>query len=134
VDDLARLGVDVRVLLVRLQLGQHLERGARELRPEEQGLQARDQRVAPEDGHEPGHPGRGHAPGPAGTAHPQRGQVGDRLEERAVEQIPVGADLRHAQLPGRERLAHAHLLLAEAPFRHAWGDRVAVDRGEDVEP
>ena len=121
------------VVVACLQLGQHLERGARQLRPEEQRLQARDQRVAAEDGHEPRHPGRGHPAGAAGAAHPQRGEVGDRLEERAVELVPVRPHLRHAQLPGRERLAHARQLLAEAPLGRARRDRVAVDRGEDVE-
>ena len=133
-DDLARLGVHVRVVVARLQLGQHLERRACELRAEEQRLQARDQRVAAEDGHEPRHPGRRHPAGAARAAHPQRGEVGDGLEERAVELVPVRAHLRHAQLPGRERLAHARQLVAEAPLGRARRDRVAVDRGEDVEP
>ena len=57
-DDLARLGVDRRVVVDRLQLGQHLERAAGELGAEEQRLQRRDQRVPAEDGHEPRHPGR----------------------------------------------------------------------------
>ena len=59
VHDLARLGVDRRIVLACLQLSEHLERASRELGPEEQRLQARDQRVAPEHGHEPRHPRRG---------------------------------------------------------------------------
>ena len=57
VDDLARLGVDRRVVLVACSAGERLERGDRELGAEQHRLQARDQRVAPEDGHEPRHPG-----------------------------------------------------------------------------
>src|SRR5262249_30351981 len=53
VRDLPRLRVDRRVVLLRLQLREHLERGARELGAEDQRLQARDDRVAPEYAHEP---------------------------------------------------------------------------------
>ena len=133
-DDLARLGVDVRVVLRRLQLGEHLQRGSRQLGPEEQRLQAGDDRVAPEHGHEPRHACCRQAPGATAPAHPQRGEVGDGLLEGPAELVPVGADLRHAELPGRERLAHARELLAEAPLGDARRDRVAVDRREDVEP
>jgi hypothetical protein len=79
-----------------------------------------------------GIPAAGIPPGTAGAAHPQRGEVGDRPEERAVDPVPLGADLRHAQLPGREGLADARLLLAEAPLGHARRHRVAVDRREHV--
>ena len=65
--DLARLGVDRGVVLARLQHRERLERGDRELGPEQHRLQARDQRVAPEDGHEPRHPRRGQ---PAETVAP----------------------------------------------------------------
>ena len=57
VDDLARLGVRERIVLGRLQAGERRERVARQLRPEDERLEARDQRVAAEHGHEPGHPG-----------------------------------------------------------------------------
>ena len=134
VDDLARLRVDVGVVLSRLELGEHLERRPRELGPEQQRLQTGDERVAPEDGHEPRHPRGRQPPHPAAAAHPERREVRDRLQEAAREVVPVAADLRDAKLPGGERLAHARHLLAEAPLGRAWRDRVAVDRGHDVEP
>ena len=57
----------------------------------------------------------------------------DWKNERA-ESVPVGPELRHAQLPRGERVAHARQLLAEAPLGRARRERVAVDRGDDVQP
>jgi hypothetical protein len=55
VKDLARLGVDRRVVGVCLELGKCVERAHGQLGAEEHRLQARDDRVASEDRHEPGH-------------------------------------------------------------------------------
>ena len=83
VDDLAGLGVDVRVVLGRLELGEDGERVLRQLGPEEERLETGDDRVPPEDGHEPRHPGCRQRAGQARVlVHAQRGQVGDRAAER----------------------------------------------------
>src|SRR5205085_6001562 len=95
VDDLSRLGVDRWIVLGRLQLGEYVEAAACELGPEEEGLVAGDQRVAAEDRHEPLHSGGREAPDPPASLHPDRGEVGDRLEEGATEIVPVGAELRY---------------------------------------
>ena len=72
VDDLAGLRVDRRVVGGRLQRGQDAEGVVRELGPEEKCLQARDERVAAEDGHEPGHPRGGKLAGDARIlVHPE---------------------------------------------------------------
>src|SRR5205085_7197378 len=113
VDDLARLRVDRRIVLRRLELRQDPERAARELGAEEERLVARDQRVSPEDGHEPRHAGRGELADPGAAPHAQRGEIGDRLEEGAAELVPVGTDLRDAQAPRREGLADARYLVPE---------------------
>ena len=132
-DDLARLGVDRRVVLGRLQVGEHIEPAPGELGPEEQGLVAGDQRVAAEDGHEPGHSGSRQPADPPASLHPQGREVGDRLEEGTAEVVPVGADLRHAQAPRRERLADARHLVAEAPLGLARHDVVAFERRDHVD-
>ena len=89
VDDLPRLGIDRRVVLGRLQLGEHVERAAGEVRPEQERLVRGDQRVAPEDGHEPRHAGS-RQPGMSGAAaaHSQRRQVGEGALERVLQCIP----------------------------------------------
>ena len=136
VHDLARLGVDVGVVLGRLQVGEHLEGAAGQLGPEHERLQAGDQRVAAEHGHEPGHARRGQTPGAdaAGAAHPQRCEIGNGLRERMAELVPARADLRDAQLPRGQRLAHAAALLAEAALdRPRLDDVVAVQRRDDVD-
>ena len=103
VDDLARLGVDRGVVLVRLELGEHLECAVRELRPEEERLQARDQRVAAEDRHEPGHPGRRQlSDRRVAAADAKRGQIGHGLREGMRELLPARANVRHAELPRSE--------------------------------
>ena len=118
VDDLAGLGVDRRVVLGRLQRGEDTERVVRELRPEEERLQARDQRVAAEDRHEPGHPrGRKLAGDTRVLVHPQRREVGDRLRERRRQLLPRGPQLRHGEVPRRERGADARELVSELPLR-----------------
>ena len=120
-DDLPRLGVDVRVVLGRLELGELLEDAPRELRPQQERLQPGDDRVAAEHRHEPRHAGRGQA---ADVDAPvllrpdaQRREVRDRLRNGALEVVPVGSQLWHPQLPGGERVAHVLELLAEAPLR-----------------
>ena len=70
-NDLARLGVDGGVVVGRLELGQNLECAAGELGAEEERLEAGDDRVAAEDGHEPRHPGRGQVAEPVPSAQPQ---------------------------------------------------------------
>ena len=103
VDDLAGLGVDRRVVFGRLEGGENTERVARELRPEEERLQARDERVAAEDGHEPGHPRGGKLAGDARIlVHPERGKVGDRLPERHRQLLPGGLQLRDGEVPRGE--------------------------------
>jgi hypothetical protein len=104
VDDLPRLRVELRIVLGRLEVREHLERAAGELRPEQQRLQARDQRVPPEYGHEPRHPGRGQRA--EAVADPQRGEVGNRTRERMVQVVPRRAQLWDAELPGGQRLAY----------------------------
>ena len=78
VDDLAGLGVGVRVVLARLQLGEHRERVLRQLGAEEERLQARDQRVAAEDGHEPRHAGGRELAGDARCPRPSAARRGRR--------------------------------------------------------
>ena len=117
VDDLAGLGVDRGVVLGRLQLREDPERRLRELGAEEQRLQARDQRVAPEDGHEPRHARRRELAREARiVSHSKRCEVRDGLRERVREVLPGGAELRDPQLPGGERVAHPRELLAEGPL------------------
>ena len=81
--------------------------------PEQQRLQARDDRVAAEDGHEPRHPGGGQLAEVAVGAHPQRGEVADRAGERLAERVPARAHLRHVQLPRDERVLDVRELVAE---------------------
>ncbi len=115
VDDLARLGVPRRVVGDRLQRRELAERAARELGPEQQRLQRRDQRVAPEHRHEPRHAGGRQLPRAAALAglHLQRRQVVHRLSEGVPELVPRRLHPRHVHLPCVERLAHARTLLAE---------------------
>ena len=118
VHDLPRLGVDRGIVLARLQVREHLERAARELWPEEQRLQTRDQRVAAEHRHEPRH-ARGRKLAEVAlriAAHAQRCEIADRLVERAGELVPVGAQLRYTQLPCRQRVPDVASLLAETPL------------------
>src|SRR2546429_147273 len=106
-----------QVVLGRLELGQHRERGVRELRSEAARLQARDQRVAPADGHEPRHSGRMELADPGvPAAEPQRRELGDRLREGVAELLPARPDVRHAELPRGERVADVPELLAEVFF------------------
>ena len=118
VDDLAGLGIDRGIVLARLQVGQHLERSAGELRAEQQGLQARDQRVAAEDRHEPGHAGGGQAAraDAARAAHPQRREVGDGLGERVAQLVPRRAEavrVLHGELAGADEAAARARLVPE---------------------
>jgi hypothetical protein len=101
-DDLARLGVDLGIVLARLKLGERVQSVVGELGPEEQSLQARDERVPAEDGHEPGHAGGGQLAREARIlVHAQGREVSDRLGERLAELLPGGAQLWNTQMPGR---------------------------------
>ena len=133
-DDLARLGVDRRVVVDSLELGQHLERTPRQLGPEQERLVRGDQRVAAEDGHEPRHAGGGQPGDPViPAAHPQRREVGHRAGERVVERIPAGGQLRHLQLPGGERVGDPGPFLAEPAGADRPRDLPALARvGDDV--
>ena len=116
-DDLARLRVEVGIVLLRLEFGENVEGRVRKLRSEEKRLQAGDDRVTPEDGHEPRDTRAGQlADARVVGPHPQRREVGDGLPERVRQRIPRRAQLRHAQLPRRERVTHAADLFAEPPL------------------
>ena len=138
VDDLARLGVPGRVVRGRLQRRQLAERAARELRPEQQRLQRRDQRVAPEHRHEPRHAGGRQLPRAAALAglHLQRRQIVHRLSEGVPELVPGRLHPRHVHLPCVERLAHARTLLAEVAVDAARRTqaRLPVAAGDHVDP
>ena len=127
VDDLAGLGVDRRIVLLGLQIGEHLERRAGELRAEDERLQAGDDRVAAEDRHEPRHACTGKLPDPRAVGlHPQGREVVDRLAERVPECVPRRPQLRHTQLPGGERVSNPTHLFAEAALREARRHELSV--------
>ena len=65
VDDLARLGVDFGIVRRRLQVGERAQRRLRELGPEEQRLQARDQVSRPKTVMNHGMPAAGSRPTPS---------------------------------------------------------------------
>src|SRR4029079_12868654 len=107
---------------------------AGEFRPEDERLQARDDRVAAEDGHEPRHAcSRELADPGAGGLHPQRGEIGDRLSERVAERIPGGPQLRHAELPRSQRIADPSDLLAEPALREPWGHELTVRKWKHLD-
>src|SRR5207253_1583732 len=57
------------------------------------------------------------------------------LGEGMAELVPGRADLRHAQLPRGQRLAHAAALLAEVPLDGPrLDDLVPVERRDHVDP
>ena len=58
-------------------------------------------------------------------------RIGDRLVVRVREVVPAGAELRDAQPPGGERLAHVQQLVAEPPLDEARRDALAVERRDD---
>ena len=101
--DLARLGVDRGIVVLRLELCEHLERRARQLGPEQQGLETRDDGVAAEDAHEPRDArARELADARVVRAHPQRGEIGDRLATAILDgqlaegdEATVAADADH---------------------------------------
>ncbi len=134
VDDLPRLGVCERIVLRRLEPGERDQSVARQLGSEDQRLEARDQRVAAEHGHEPRHPGREELAARAALVHAQRGEVGDGAVERRVERRPAGAKLRHLHPPGLERRAHALELGAEAQLGAGVGVDLPVRRDGHVDP
>src|SRR3954451_908881 len=127
VHDLAGLRVARGIVFLRLEIGEDFECGTCSLGPEQQRLQARDDRVAAEDRHEPRNAGTRQPPDRAVVrAHAQGREVGDRLAERVPERVPRSAQLRHAQLPCGQRVAHAADLLAESEPREARRDELAV--------
>ena len=134
VHDLPRLGVDPRIVVPRLQRRQRLERAARELGAEEHGLQAGDERVASEHGHEPGHAGCGKAPQCSFGPQPQGGEVGHRLRERPLERCPGCAQPRDVQVPRGQRLADVCALGAEAGLDYGPLRELATRGRNDVEP
>ena len=101
VQDLAGLLVLEVVDLLALQRRQRVQCAARELRADEERLVGGDQRVAPEDRHEPGQPGgRKRELVPLDRrVQAQRREVDDGLLVDELEQIPVGLDLRRALAP-----------------------------------
>ena len=133
VNDLPRLGVDGGVVLGGLQLGEDLECAPRELGAEHQRLQARDDRVATEDGHEPGHSRRGQIAEPTAAVDAQRGEVGDRARERVGKVVPRGPELGHPELPSRERRLDSLPLLAEPPLGDTRHDHFAVEARDDLD-
>ena len=103
----------------------------RQLGAEDQRLQARDHRVAAEDGHEPGHAGRRQQADAVAAAHAQRREIRDRARVGLTELGPRGAQLRHAHVPGAQRALDAGALLAEvASAGRAPGSRAARARPE----
>ena len=133
VDDLSRLRVDGRVVLVGLQLGERLERAPRELGPEEERLQAGNDRVPAEDGHEPGHACGEEAPAPRARADAQRREVRDGLPEGVPKPVPRRVELGNAQTPGRERVADPVPLVAEAPLDELGHLDLSVEGHHEVE-
>ncbi len=127
VDDLAGLGVDARIVVLGLQVGQHPQGRVRELGPEDERLQARDDRVAPEHRHEPRHAGGRQQADAVAAAHAQRREVGDRTRVGLAEIAPGRLEPRHVHVPGLQRAADARALLAEMPRPRAC-DPVARDR------
>ncbi|GBD46079.1 hypothetical protein HRbin41_00898 [bacterium HR41] len=126
VDDLAWLGVTLGVVAGRLQGSERAQRCAREVRQKGQRLVASDQRVAPEQRHEPGQAGRRQLDG-AGVARSEteRGEVGDARAPQLLQLGPVGGELRRLALPllaagacRRERSSESGALaaVAAAPF------------------
>ena len=107
-EDLARLGVVHRIVGVRLQVGEREQRVPGELAAEREGLQAGDDRVASEDGHEPRHArGDQASAGHALDLHPQSGQVDDRLLVGESQVAPRARESGHGGLPGALRVLDA---------------------------
>ncbi len=135
VDDLPRLGIAFRVVLARLQLGEHGEGVLGKLGAEEERLEARDHGVAAEDGHEPRHAGGGElASGASVLVHPEGREIGNGLAERVGQVVPGAAKLRDAQPPGRERGSDARELVAEATLGQLRLGAHAVGRRDHVRP
>ena len=115
VQDLARLGVPVVVPRGGLPIAQYVQRGAAELRVQDRRLQGDDQRVPPEQRHEPRQPGGGDGLQPAIPLYrkAQGGDVLHGLVEHAGEGMAVAVQLEDAGPPGRQvlplRAAHAQV-------------------------
>ena len=99
-EDLAGLGVAPLIQLRRLERGQHLERLDRDLRPKREGLDRGDDRVAPEEGREPGHAGGDVALALGGSVVHKEPQVRDTARHGQIEQLVVGRDGGRAARPG----------------------------------
>ena len=105
-----------------------------ELRAEEHRLQRGDDRVAPEDRHEPRHPRRRQPADAVAAPHPQRREVGDRLVERVVERVAARSQLWHVQPPRGERVADVRTFVAEMLLDGRRRRLLAAQRGDDVDP
>ncbi len=129
VHDLARLGITVIVARLGLPAGQHLERAARELRVQDHRLQAGDQRVAPEQRHEPRQPGGGQVVHVAIALdrQAQRRHVLDRLVEQQAERMHAGLDSQHLA-PPRGQFATLLAVGVEPAFRRGRVGLIAVDQ------
>ena len=92
VEDPAGLLVPEVVSHLALQVGQGLKRGGRELGCEGQGLKARDETVAAEDGHEPGQPGGRQGAGDQGR-HEDVGPGGEDVGQ--AEELQIGEQTIH---------------------------------------
>ena len=117
----------------RLERRQRLERADRELGPQQHGLEARDDRVAAEHGHEPGHSRRGQVPGPLAGPQPEGRQVGNGLAERVTEVVRRGRETRQPERPGVECLPDAGALRAEPVLDLLGVLYLAVERDGDVD-
>ena len=98
-EDLARLHVAFRVLDVGLVLRQRLEGLDGELRPDRERLERGEQRVPPEQRREPRDAGGDVPLIRARAVVDEQAQVTGGSEDREVEQLVVGADLREPLLP-----------------------------------
>ena len=132
VGDLARFGVALRVVDVGLPARQVLQRAGRDGGLDHHGLQRCDERVAPEQRHEPWQSGRGY---PVVSrrlllVEAQRGKVFDRALIGELEAEVRGFDLRDRQLPAA-RLEHRVRLLRMERAALREGGTVIV-RGQKV--
>ena len=100
VQDLARLGVGPRVVDDRLASRQDLEGGHGQVGSEGDRLVGRDDRVAAEQGGEPGHAGGEVVLARPGTVVEQEPEVGHAALDQPVEQLVVRSDGGHPCPPG----------------------------------
>src|SRR6185295_16653973 len=94
------------------------------------GLQRRDQRVATEDRHEPGHAGGGELADAVEAPDPERGEVGEGAVIAVAEIVVVRRETWDAELERLQRRAHVLQLGAE---RRDGARVVAVGREADLD-